>query len=308
MPRPKRPSFVIELPLATTPGDERRLTLKLKAACSLYNGCLGEAKKRLARMRESKAWQEVRALTDKAERGARAREVSKVFGFTGGDLEGFALKMRNDSWIDHHLGSHDVQTTAKRAFDAVFRSAFGKLRPGEKKRPKPRFKSVRQFRSVEGKQGSVLLFRVKEEGDRRVALFKWGQVRVPVVLDAKDAWQQEALERRTKYVRCIKRVIRGRDRFFIQVIKEGRGAVLVLARLRLISGLPRLLWSMTTRYSGVGFVLRWISWSVRFVWRNVVLIAFAARRTHGVSRRMALGRRGRVNVYIRRGIGGVQAR
>lgn len=225
MPRPKRPSFIIELPLATTPGDERRLNIKLKAACSLYNGCLGEAKKRLARMRSSEDWQDVCAIKDKAERSSRAGEVSKAFKFTSGDLEAFATAMRNTSWIDHHLGSHDCQTTAKRAFDTVFKAAFGKMKPGETKRPKPRFKPASRFRSVEGKQDSVLLFRIKEEDDRRLGLFKWGDLRVSVILDETDAWQHEALERRTKYVRCIKRVIKGRDCFFIQVVKEGYAPV-----------------------------------------------------------------------------------
>ena len=221
MPRETTPSFVVELPLATSLGDEKKLWNKLKAGCSLYNGCLGEAKKRLNRMRENKAWKAACSIKDKKVRSKRIGELCKVFGFTSVSMQKFAEKMRDASFIGHHLKSHDTQTVSKRAFEAVQRAAFGKLKPGEKRRPKVRFKSLRQFKSISGKADTVLLFRQSEDGG---AFFKWGDVKVPVMLDPKDAWQREALDEskhKTKYTRCIKRVIKGRERWFIQVVKEG---------------------------------------------------------------------------------------
>jgi putative transposase len=47
------PTFIIELPLNTTPHDERELDIRFHAAQKLYCACLGEALKRLERMWQS---------------------------------------------------------------------------------------------------------------------------------------------------------------------------------------------------------------------------------------------------------------
>lgn len=41
-------SLVCELPLATTPDEERELAIRLDAARQVYNACLGEALRVLA--------------------------------------------------------------------------------------------------------------------------------------------------------------------------------------------------------------------------------------------------------------------
>ena len=51
MTRKQSPSWVLELPLAVRPDQARRLQAHLEAARCLYNALLGEAKKRLNRMR-----------------------------------------------------------------------------------------------------------------------------------------------------------------------------------------------------------------------------------------------------------------
>jgi Helix-turn-helix domain len=83
MPRPKKrggqqpapanrptPTFLLELPLAVTPGQARRLRAHLEAARQLYNAVLAEGQRRLRRMRADPAWQEARAIprTQKLER------------------------------------------------------------------------------------------------------------------------------------------------------------------------------------------------------------------------------------------------
>jgi len=43
----KTPSFVLELPLKTTPAQESEIQIRLEAGRHLYNACLGEALKRV---------------------------------------------------------------------------------------------------------------------------------------------------------------------------------------------------------------------------------------------------------------------
>ena len=59
MKRSKTPSFVLELPLGVTPGQERILLGRFEAARRLYNAVLGEALRSKA-LRESRAWQKAR--------------------------------------------------------------------------------------------------------------------------------------------------------------------------------------------------------------------------------------------------------
>jgi len=55
MTRKKSPFWVLELPLAVQPDQARRMQAHLEAARCLYKALLGEAKKRLNRMRSDPA-------------------------------------------------------------------------------------------------------------------------------------------------------------------------------------------------------------------------------------------------------------
>src|SRR5262245_23594927 len=52
---PKRPpTFVCEVPLRVSPAQERTLLARLEAARQVYNACLGQARRRVRLVRESK--------------------------------------------------------------------------------------------------------------------------------------------------------------------------------------------------------------------------------------------------------------
>ena len=60
---PKRtPSFVCEVALQVSHAQERTLLARLEAARQVYNACLGEARKRVRLVHESKAFQRARTL------------------------------------------------------------------------------------------------------------------------------------------------------------------------------------------------------------------------------------------------------
>jgi putative transposase len=216
MARKSTPSFVLELPLQTATAVELVLVLaiRLDAARNIYNACLGEALRRSDCMRESKLWQAARKLPKgppgSQERKARAKafkEICAAYGFTSGDIQRFAQQCRDACWIKDHLGGHDTQTTSLRAFRAVEQYVFGK-------RGRPRFRRFNAFNSVEGKEAkSTVIFR-----DNAVT---YGGLKLPAILDPSDAWQAEALRVRTKYCRIVRRHIRGRTRWYVQLVQEG---------------------------------------------------------------------------------------
>jgi hypothetical protein len=98
------PSFVAEFPLRTTAADERALEIRLDAARQIYNACLDEALKRLARMRQSHAWQAARAMPKGKERTAAFKATVAQFGFTAAAIQKHAEACRDACWIGSHLG------------------------------------------------------------------------------------------------------------------------------------------------------------------------------------------------------------
>ncbi len=64
MPRAKTPSFVCEFEVQATSKDRCVLRSRLEAGRQLYNAVLGEAVRRLARMRRDPAFEQAKALCD----------------------------------------------------------------------------------------------------------------------------------------------------------------------------------------------------------------------------------------------------
>jgi hypothetical protein len=222
MPR-GTPSFIAEFPLQTTAADEAILPIRLDAARNVYNASLGESLRRLGLMRESLDWQRARAMPKTLGKNAEGKPIPNKersdlfkatqvrFEFSSVSIQKFAETCRDACWIGAHLGSHDTQTTSLRAFKAVQQYAFGK-------RGRPRFKGFRRLHSVEGKSDAVIRYRAEP-----IPVVHWAGLVLPLMLDPKDkrGWQAEALSRRTKYVRVLRREINGRDRWFCQLVQEG---------------------------------------------------------------------------------------
>jgi putative transposase len=83
MTRQKTPSFVTEIPLATSPAQEAVLLKRLDAARRVYNACLGEVMSRARAMRRA-AGAMPAGLPKSAERQARNKAfkaVREAFGF-----------------------------------------------------------------------------------------------------------------------------------------------------------------------------------------------------------------------------------
>lgn len=208
----RTPSFVAEFPLRTSQADEKTLAVRLEAARHLFNASLGEALRRLGLMRESLRWQEARKMPKGRDRSALFKEAVLGFDFTAASIQKFAERCRDACWIGSHLGSHDTQTTSLRAFRAVEQHAFGK-------RGRPRFKSRNRLGSIEGKGDAVILLRMQEG----VPAVLWDGLALPLVLDPRDTdgWEEQALARRTKYVRILRRRVRGRVLWYAQLVQEG---------------------------------------------------------------------------------------
>jgi hypothetical protein len=149
----------------------------------------------------------------KEQREARSEAFNVVkdrHGFSEYALQKFAEDMRDHSWIGHHLGSHDTQTTSKRAYRSVADWVY-------KGRGRPRFKHRSQFSSIEGKSNDAV---IRLRGN----VVLWRGLELPLLLDLRDktGWERDSLACTTKYVRLVRRMLRGRMRFYAQLVQNGK--------------------------------------------------------------------------------------
>ncbi len=220
------PSFIIELELSPDPGQAARLAHHLEAARALYNALMGEAMKRLRRLRADPDWQQARCLprSHTKERAAAFAAVRRRHGFSEYALHEAAKALRC-CWIAEHIDSTMAQTLASRAYQAANRVALGQARH-------VRFKSRwRGLDSVEGKRndtGMRFVLQAPHEGNEGFLL--WNGDRIV----ARIPWHNEVithgLRQRIKYCRLVRRNAssaraRGADatgkRYNLQLVMEG---------------------------------------------------------------------------------------
>jgi putative transposase len=200
-------SFILELPLCVSSTQEKKLLARLEAARQVYNACLGESLKRLGLLRQSKAYQTARKLPRGKTRTRAFRETDRAVGFREYDLHAYA-KQFNHCWIGEHLDINTIQKLATRAFEAVQQHAFGK-------RGRPRFKGKNQMDTVEGKSNAS---GIRWREDR----VEWMGLRLEAIIDHDDPVIVHGLNSRVKYVRLVRRKLNGRNRFYAQLVCEGR--------------------------------------------------------------------------------------
>ena len=206
-PPTRTPSFVCEVPLRVSRAQERTLLARLEAARQVYNACLGQARRRVRLVRESKAYQHARTLPrDDPGRKARFRQARAQHGCSEYALHAYAQQFGH-SWLGEHLDSLTIQTLASRAYRAANRLLVGKAR-------RVRFKGRHQLDTVEGK--------TKTSGIRWCGTrVEWKGLELEALLDPRDQVQAHGLACPVKYVRLVRRKLGERNRFYAQLVCEG---------------------------------------------------------------------------------------
>ncbi len=227
MKKNKTPTFLLELPLATTEQQAKRLRAHFEAARCLYNALLGEALKRLQLMRADARWQAARAIprVKKQERAAAFNMLRTVYRFSEYALHNYA-KEANCAWIADHIDAVTAQALATRAYQAVNKVCLGKAK-------RVRFKSKgRGLDSIEGKHNNTgLRFVLQNPQEGNAGWLVWGKDHIPALIDWDDPVVHHGLQHRIKYVRLIRRKAsspraKGADRqsyrYYAQLILEGK--------------------------------------------------------------------------------------
>ena len=206
MSRSQTSSFILELGLKVNASQEATLGTRFQAGRQLYNAILGESKRRLQLLRESKAFSVARRMEKGKERSHAFKKLNADFGFREYDLHRYTTQIRR-SWIGQHIDSNTGQKIASRAFATVQKLAFRVAQ-------KVRFKGPNQFDSVEGKTNkSGIRFKNNQ--------ILWGQLSLDCIVDESDPVVAHGLKQKVKFCRIIRRELKGRTRFFVQLVLAG---------------------------------------------------------------------------------------
>ncbi|NFI08766.1 transposase [Clostridium botulinum] len=200
-------NYVLTLPLKTEKWQEDILEKRLNIARQIYNACLGEILSRHRLMKRQKEYGLAMKMEKGKKRNAIFNKLRKDFGVTKFDLNKFVKPMGQK--FKKNLGSQMVQEIAERSF-----SAFEKLMFKEAK--KVRFKAYGEFHSVREK-GNITGFKYFE--DRNV--MEWLGLTMPVIIKKNDEYANQCFLDKLKFCKLVKKVIRGKNRYFVQITFEG---------------------------------------------------------------------------------------
>lgn len=215
------PSFILELPIKVNDSESRMILRKFEFARQLHNATLGSALGQLQQMRQDPQWKKACNLPKGKERSELFRNLDRQYRLTEYDLHAVIAKHRERSGRKDQLGINETQKIATRVYQSIRRYQLGLG-------GRPRFKSIsRGLHSIEGKTNVTgLKFNLQK------SVLSWCKHDYRVIIDAKDDYIQRALQKedgtgykKIKYCRLVRKTIKNRERFFLQVLLEGTAPV-----------------------------------------------------------------------------------
>ena len=217
MARKRTPTYTIEFSLRISVWQQHRLEKKFKIARMVYNSCLGSALKRHKRVKADQTYRALLGEPKSKERDKQLLDIRLAYGFSEYDLHDFVKSVQHK--FKENIGSFEAQKLATRAFKTVEKLHFGKAK-------KVHFKAFDDDISVENKSNTTGLRYADGHilwGDRPTKKHpkpkNW--LCMQMAPKAKDEYAHLALLDKTKYVRILKREVRGQIRYFVQLIQEG---------------------------------------------------------------------------------------
>ena len=212
----------LTLPLKLEKWQADRLEKRLEIARQIYNTLLRFELKKLRRLEESKAYQDIQAqlqeITDKAERNKLYKQLNKLRQDAGFSEYTFKTDIKD---FYKHFGDNIGSSVAVHGIASQVWSAFDRLFYGNGKavhfKRRGELTSLKGY-SVTGKSGGVeIIF--------RGTYIEWKGLKLPIKLDPKNEYENEMLQRRVKYCRIIKKPGKTKIRWYVQLMLEGKPAI-----------------------------------------------------------------------------------
>lgn len=213
----KTSSFILTLPLATEPWQEHRINKTFKIACKIYNSLVRQVSCKYKQMIKTKRYRKTlnnyinATKKDKIKYLKELQQIQYDFGLTKYQIE--ALTMLYQHYYSKNINSHIAQKIAMRVY-----VSFSKIMFNNGKRM--HYCKYDDFTSIEGKNN---LTGIKFLSDK---VFFNKMVLYPKI-NLSDNYIEQALSNRIKYCRLKREFIRGKWKFYIQLVLEGNPPIKV---------------------------------------------------------------------------------
>ena len=199
----KTPSFSYSYELKIEKYQKDLIDKRLKVGKRLYNLMLKEAFKRQKNFHDYPLYRQF--IIDKSY--LELNQIKKLVGFTEYSFHKFMTQLRKP--YSHLIDSFTAQKIASRAWKAISEYQYAK-------KGKPRFKKF--IKSLEGKDNSMGIRFINGN-------LVWGKIKIEVKFNKKDEVEEYSLTKRVKYCRILKKEIRGKQRYYLQTILEGKALI-----------------------------------------------------------------------------------
>jgi len=224
----KTPSYVLILPIRINKQQEAILHKRIELGRKVYNTCLGLALKHYKVMTESKVYRQVKneiKSTNNQFHNTRdlqtKKELGKIRKTLYNKLEGIYKEYNLTNYgiinsitpIYKPFNKNIDSRTAYAIGDRVW-IAISNLLTGEAN--ELQFKRYGEFNSLEGKWNkSGMKYNEKSN------TIEWNGMSIPAIVNKNDTYAHIALNDKIKYCRIVRKQIRGKYKFYVQLILEG---------------------------------------------------------------------------------------
>lgn len=205
-------NFVIQFPLKTEKWQEDILEKRFEIGRNMYNSLLEKLLKRYRELIKRRDYRELLELISKTEDKKEKKEfykslnnLRKEFGFSEYAFHSEIKYMQKH--FKENIDSFTAQKIATQlwtAFEDVF---YGNGKATH-------IKSREDFQTLEGKSNRTGI--TFNDG-----YLKWKNLKVKVEIDKKNCYETEALKNEISFCRIVRKNIRGRMKYYLQIIFKG---------------------------------------------------------------------------------------
>ena len=198
-------SYILTLDLKPQMFQEYILEKRFNITRQIYNACINYILKQHKIMTCNKEYIENLSIPKSKERNNKFKQLSLKYNLTEYQLHKFVKSIQHH--FKENIDSFTAQKIATKSFQAYQKLIFGNGK-------QLHFKKYGEFNSIEGKSNST--------GIRYANNYLiWNKLIIPVLIDKNDIYAQIALQDRIKYCRILRKLIRGKIKYYLQLTLEG---------------------------------------------------------------------------------------
>ncbi|MBQ8234665.1 MAG: transposase [Bacilli bacterium] len=203
-------NFVVEFPLKTEKYQEDILDKRFEIGRQMYNSLVTVTQKRYKEMITSRVYKDLmKSLSgDKRKDKEVWKQVSDLRSKYGLTEYSFQKDIKE---MQHHykknIDSHTAQKIASRLWKSYEKLFFGNGK-------KVYYKKYGELNSLEGKRNSTGIRYINEH-------IEWNGLKIPIVIDRKSYYEYEALQSEIAFCKIIRRYVRTRNKYYVQIVFKG---------------------------------------------------------------------------------------